>query len=127
DSKYFVVQSDVSTVRSGGRRRVKLNALDDGDRTRLVVRGRAPAGQKGMVVQRRVYDPARYFGETLRSVLAQHGIKVLGRVRRGAAPQDAQTIAVHDSPELADIVRDMNKVSSNFAAEMLIKAMGAEV
>lgn len=127
ESRYLVLESDVATVRSTGRRRAKVNANDDGDRTRIIVRGRIPAGHKGQVVQRRVYDPARYFGETLRSVLGQHGIKVSGRVRRGPAPQDARTLAIFESDELADIVRDMNKVSSNFAAEMLVKALGAEV
>jgi D-alanyl-D-alanine carboxypeptidase/D-alanyl-D-alanine-endopeptidase (penicillin-binding protein 4) len=33
----------------------------------------------------------------------------------------------YESPELAEVVRDMNKVSSNFIAEMLVKTLGAEL
>ena len=40
---------------------------------------------------------------------------------------DAESVALFESPELVEIVRDMNKVSSNFIAEMLVKALGAEL
>ena len=127
ESRYFSVETKIQTVRSGGRRRAKVNTLAGSDQTRVVVRGRLPAGNRGLVLYRRVYDPTRYFGETLRAILIQRGIKVSGRVRRAPAPDSADTIATYESPELAEIVRDMNKVSSNFIAEMLLKTLGAEV
>ncbi len=127
ESPYLTVESRVTTVRGGGRRRVVVHTRQDGDRTRVVVRGRMPAGRNGVVVYRRVYDATLYFGETLKSLLAQRGIKVTGKVRRGTAGEGAALVASYDSPELADMVRDMNKVSSNFMAEMLLKALGAEV
>jgi D-alanyl-D-alanine carboxypeptidase/D-alanyl-D-alanine-endopeptidase (penicillin-binding protein 4) len=60
-------------------------------------------------------------------LLRQRGIRVSGKVKRGEVPQSAVLIQSYDSPALAEIVRDMNKVSSNFIAEMLIKTLGAEL
>jgi D-alanyl-D-alanine carboxypeptidase/D-alanyl-D-alanine-endopeptidase (penicillin-binding protein 4) len=42
-------------------------------------------------------------------------------------PVDAVRLYVYKSPALAEIVREMDKVSNNFVAEMLLKTVGAEV
>ena len=36
-------------------------------------------------------------------------------------------IATHDSAPLAVVVQDLNKRSNNFAAEQLLRTMGAEI
>ena len=47
--------------------------------------------------------------------------------RSGVVPQTALLIQSYDSPELGEIIRDMNKISSNFIAEMVVKTLGAEL
>src|SRR2546428_1409771 len=91
------------------------------------VGGRIPLPADSIVMSRRVGDPAFYYGQALRSLMKKRGIKVTGRVRRGAAPQTATLIQSYDSPELGEIIRDMNKISSNFIAEMVVKTLGAEL
>ena len=127
ESRYLTIENRVATVRGRGRRRIVAHTTADGGQTRVTVRGRVPVGRSGLVLQRRVYDPALYFGETFKLVLAQRGIRVKGKVKHGKMPEDAEQVATYESDELAEIVRDMNKASSNFIAEVLFKTLGAEV
>jgi D-alanyl-D-alanine carboxypeptidase/D-alanyl-D-alanine-endopeptidase (penicillin-binding protein 4) len=124
---YFVIDNRVATVRANGRRKLRPRTIAEGDRTRIVVDGRIPLRADSMVMYRRVGDPAFYYGHTLRMLLRQRGIRVSGRVKRGAIPPAAVLIQSYDSPELAEIIHDMNKASSNFIAEMLVKTLGAEL
>jgi serine-type D-Ala-D-Ala carboxypeptidase/endopeptidase (penicillin-binding protein 4) len=127
DADCFVLQNNVNTVREDARRKLRPHTYAEGERTRVVVDGRLPAKSDPVVLSRRVTHPAMYFGHTLRLALQQRKIRVGTRVRLGAAPASAALIASYDSDELSDVVRDMNKASSNFIAEMLVKALGAEL
>ena len=124
---YFVIDNRVVTVRANGRRKLRPRTVAEGERTRIVVDGRIPLRADSMMMYRRVGDPASYYGNTLRMLLRQRGIRVAGRVKRGAIPQAAVLIQSYESPELAEIIHDMNKASSNFIAEMLVKTLGAEL
>ena len=66
-------------------------------------------------------------GYLLKNELIEKGIEVIGDVVPGTVPLDAQTVAKHLSPPLADILKLMNKPSDNWVAELLFKAVGAEV
>jgi len=124
---YFVIEPRVVTVRANGRRKLRPHALIEGERTRIVVEGRIPKGAEPVVMYKRIGDPSFYYGQTLKMLLKARGIRVAGRVKRGNVPGSAVLLQSYDSPELAEIIRDMNKVSSNFIAEMLVKTLGAEL
>ena len=66
-------------------------------------------------------------GYLLKNELEQKGIEVTGNVVPGTVPLDARPVAKHLSPPLADILKLMNKPSDNWIAELLFKAIGAEV
>jgi D-alanyl-D-alanine carboxypeptidase/D-alanyl-D-alanine-endopeptidase (penicillin-binding protein 4) len=66
-------------------------------------------------------------GYLLKTALMERGINVAGEVVSGTVPSDAQIIAKHLSPPLADILKLMNKPSDNWVAELLFKTIGAEV
>ncbi len=127
DADCFVLQNNVTTVREDARRKLRPHTYAEGERTRVAIDGRLPAKADPVVLYRRVTHPAMYFGHTLRLALKQRGIRVGTRVKLGAAPASAALIASYDSDELSDVVRDMNKASSNFIAEMLVKTLGAEL
>src|SRR5437868_788793 len=127
DADCFVLQNNVTTVREDARRKLRPHTFADGDRTRVAIDGRLPVRSESVVLYRRVTHPAMYFGQTLRLALKQRGIRVGPRVKLGAAPASSALIASYDSDELSDVVRDMNKASSNFIAEMLVKTLGAEL
>ena len=64
---------------------------------------------------------------TFRQILDRHGIVVTRRSRTGRAPRDVLPLALDYSEPLATIVQEMNRESDNFAAEMLLKQIGAAV
>ncbi len=66
-------------------------------------------------------------GYLLKNELIEKGIEMIGDVVPGTVPLDAQTVAKHVSPPLADILKLMNKPSNNWIAELLFKTIGAEV
>ena len=66
-------------------------------------------------------------GRLLKTTLTQKGIEISGKVVSGTVPSDANRVATHLSPPLADIIKLMNKPSDNWIAEFLFKTIGAEV
>jgi D-alanyl-D-alanine carboxypeptidase/D-alanyl-D-alanine-endopeptidase (penicillin-binding protein 4) len=126
DSAYFELVNRTITAGPRAARRVVVSStpLPDG-RQRIQVEGRLPAGGRTSATWRRIDDPPRYLGETLRRLLELHGVKVTGRVRLGPVPPDARLLHVAESEALGELVRRLQKTSNNFMAEQLLKALGA--
>lgn len=84
-----------------------------------------------LVADRAVYDkhvaldPAIAAVGRFRRLLRKHGIQT-GPVGHGRAPADATPLAQVNSQQLWRVVDQMDHTSDNFAAEMLLKALGAE-
>ncbi len=123
----FELVNKVQTVRANQRKRVVPHTIAAGEKTRVTVSGRIGVGSDAMVLYRRVTDPTFYFGATLKALLLAHGVHVTGVVKRGTVAPDAKLVGSYDGASLGELVREMNKVSSNFMAEMLFKALGAEL
>jgi D-alanyl-D-alanine carboxypeptidase/D-alanyl-D-alanine-endopeptidase (penicillin-binding protein 4) len=66
---------------------------------------------------------ARAFGVALE----RHGVIVAGAPGTGRAPADVLPLALDLSEPLVGIVRQMNRESDNFVAEMLLKELGASI
>jgi D-alanyl-D-alanine carboxypeptidase/D-alanyl-D-alanine-endopeptidase (penicillin-binding protein 4) len=69
-------------------------------------------------------SPPLLAARALREALVARGVAVEGRHALGTAPRRAVSIAVDHSPRLAAIVREMDRDSDNFVAEMLLKHLG---
>ncbi|HEY1318258.1 MAG TPA: D-alanyl-D-alanine carboxypeptidase [Gaiella sp.] len=69
-------------------------------------------------------SPPLLAARALREALVARGVSVTGRHALGATPRRAVTIAVDHSSRLASIVREMDRDSDNFVAEMLLKHLG---
>jgi D-alanyl-D-alanine carboxypeptidase/D-alanyl-D-alanine-endopeptidase (penicillin-binding protein 4) len=84
-----------------------------------------------LVADRAVLDgrlvgrPALAAAILFRRALAVAGVRVPGSAREGAAPSAALQIARVASPPLIRILAEMDTWSDNFAAEMLLKLLGA--
>ena len=126
-SDYFIVENKVSAAPRRARMRLVPSSIGAGDRQRIRVSGRMPAGRATQVFYRKVDNPALYAGETVKALLAARGVPVRGRVLRGAMPASVQPLYTTKSPALAEVVRELNKISSNFDAEQLLRTLGAEV
>ncbi|NMG43147.1 D-alanyl-D-alanine carboxypeptidase/D-alanyl-D-alanine-endopeptidase [Aromatoleum toluvorans] len=94
--------------------------------SRLVLSGSMPAscGQRDWATA--PLSPEA-FGRALISALwAELGGTVEGTVRSGVTPGSAVTLVTETSPPLADVVREMNKWSSNVIARQLLATLGRE-
>ena len=124
-SDYFLVDNELVTAAL--HRRFSVTLAPGNEKQRVVVRGTVPAERGVLTLWKKIDEPALYFGHTLRRLLTERGIKVRGRVRPGSAPENARLLYVAQSESLDLILKRLNKVSSNFVAEQLIKTLGAEI
>ena len=69
-------------------------------------------------------SPPLLAAKALREALVARGVAVAARPGLGVAPLQATEIAIDRSPRLATIVREMDRDSDNFVAEMLLKHLG---
>lgn len=127
-SPYFVIAGRVLTA-SKGPATPGVETADNGDgHTRIDLSGRVRLATEPRTIYRRVVHPELFVAHTFRQVLQRYGITFDKPPRVEAAPtQGLRTLASHVSPPLAVIVQEMNKRSSNFVAEQVLRALGAEV
>jgi D-alanyl-D-alanine carboxypeptidase/D-alanyl-D-alanine-endopeptidase (penicillin-binding protein 4) len=97
-----------------------------GEKQKVVVRGIVPGDREPLTVWKKIENPPLYFAHTLKRMLAERGIKVRGRARVGTVSSHAMALYVAQSESLDLILKKLNKVSSNFIAEQLVKTLGAE-
>jgi D-alanyl-D-alanine carboxypeptidase/D-alanyl-D-alanine-endopeptidase (penicillin-binding protein 4) len=69
--------------------------------------------------------PALVTAQLFSRALKAAGVTVGRPAREGRAPEDAELIALDTSPPLLAILREVNRESDNFVAEMLLKHLGA--
>lgn len=124
DCGYAVVEVTATTIRRG-RTRVDIRARPHADRTRVVVSGRIALDHPGVSARRRIDNPPLFAGLAARDMLRRAGVEVGGEVRVAAAPETRVLLARHESPALARLVADVNKLSNNFMAETLVRTLGA--
>jgi D-alanyl-D-alanine carboxypeptidase/D-alanyl-D-alanine-endopeptidase (penicillin-binding protein 4) len=123
-----VTPSGSVTTATKGPAALEVETSDAGSgQTRVTVAGRILLGSEPRMVQRRVVAPETYFAQTFKQVLAKRGITIDKPVRMDSAPKDGmRVLATHESPSLAVVVHELGKHSSNFAAEQLLRTLGAE-
>ena len=125
-TSYVQISGTVRTV-PRGRTRIHLRTKRRGSRLRYVISGKIHLRSAPRTFRRRIPTPHMYFGDTFRNVLQQAGIRVARRaVYRRSPPKTATPLVVHYSAPLGTIVQRLGKDSNNYAAEMLLKTLGAQ-
>lgn len=124
-SNYFSQSGKIITSKKGYAPRVAV--ASSANSMTVQVSGQIGKDAQPKSFYRRVSNPSQYFGETFRNLLEKEGIQVKGKVRKGLASSTSRSIYVDYSSRLTDLVDETNKISSNFLAEMLVKAIGARV
>lgn len=69
--------------------------------------------------------PSILAARSFRRALQRRGVSVANGVHAGRAPAESMLLATDHSPPLASILRAMNSDSDNYAAELVLKALGA--
>ena len=126
-SDYFVIEGDVATGTKTQRRFTVSSSVDkDKVRQKIEAKGVVPVDKGTWSVWKKIDQPALYFGFTLKALLVQRGVKVKGRLRAGVVPYGQKMLHMAQSDTLDIVLKRLNKHSSNFVAEQLIKTLGAE-
>ena len=71
-------------------------------------------------------SPSRYAAEAVRTLWSQTGGRLNGQVRHGDTPMNARRLLTETSPSLTEILREMNKWSSNLIARQLFALVGQQ-
>lgn len=71
-------------------------------------------------------DHATYTAGAVRAIWQELGGSIQGQDRLAAVPKGAKVLARAFSPDLAEIIRDINKYSNNTMAQQLFLSLGAE-
>ncbi len=132
-----VVEPPIATVRIDNRIQalpkakcpgwpdIRYNPIDDAEGVTVVVTGKLPAGCSGQTYLS-LLDHQRYAAGAVRAIWKELGGSILGADRVAPVPDDARMIARAYSPDLVEIIRDINKYSNNTMARQLFLSLGAE-
>jgi D-alanyl-D-alanine carboxypeptidase/D-alanyl-D-alanine-endopeptidase (penicillin-binding protein 4) len=71
-------------------------------------------------------DPPQFATRTIHGMWLQLGAQLSGTVREGAMPAHLKPLWSHESPSLAEVVRDINKFSNNVMADQLFLSLGLQ-
>ncbi|MDY7560504.1 D-alanyl-D-alanine carboxypeptidase/D-alanyl-D-alanine-endopeptidase [Pseudomonas sp. 10B1] len=88
------------------------------------------SGQLGQGCSSQTYlsllDHPTYTAGAVRAIWQELGGSILGRDREEVVPSNARLLAKAYSPDLAEIIRDINKFSNNTMAQQLFLSLGAK-
>ena len=71
-------------------------------------------------------DPLQFASRAVGGMWLHLGGQLSGTVRDGRLPTEATAVLVHESPTLAELVRDINKFSNNVMADQVFLTLGAQ-
>lgn len=104
---------------------VRYNPVSEFDGITLIVSGKLNAGCSSQSYIS-LFDHAGYGAGAVRAIWQELGGKILGGNREGEVPKQATLLARAYSPDLVEIIRDINKYSNNTMAQQLFLSIGAE-
>ena len=126
-SGHVTVNNEATTSARGARARISIEREVEDGRTVFTVSGSTPSGNGLDRIYRTIDDPAAHFMAAFEEMMAVHDVAVSGSHHMGSTPTEgAHRILILRSPPLAAILMDMNKLSNNFIAETVLRAVGAE-
>ncbi len=101
---------------------VRLIPENAGNRLEFTGTYSAACGEKALNLSPLAADAQ--VGGLIRSLWKELGGTLAGQVRGGAVPAGGKLLATHESPPLADAVRDINKFSNNVMARQVYLTLG---
>jgi len=118
----------VKTGSSRSRSRLSVTrTVKSRNRLDFKVSGSVPAGSAPSRIYRTIVDPLGQFMAVFGGHLDDRGISIAGEHRLGEVDEGIKLLTRRESASLPSILGRMNKQSSNFVAEHVLKAVGAEV
>ena len=104
---------------------LRYDLATHGGRARLTLTGTYPTSCGEKTWSLAPLDRRDYADALVRELWRELGGSIGGRVRDGAVPAAARLFSTHESPPVADQIRDINKWSNNVMARQLFLTLGA--
>ncbi|KMQ52916.1 D-alanyl-D-alanine carboxypeptidase [Chitinispirillum alkaliphilum] len=125
----LVINSSARTAAPGSRGSLNVTTSYNGGRTQVNVSGLMPLNQLPGYTYRRVWQTWEVFGGAMRAMFSENGIEIKGETIEGTVSDsliNSGPFFTFRSQPVTEFVDHMFKYSSNFASEMLFKALAAE-
>jgi D-alanyl-D-alanine carboxypeptidase/D-alanyl-D-alanine-endopeptidase (penicillin-binding protein 4) len=103
---------------------VRYNPVTQADGVTVVVSGQLAEGCSSQTYLS-LLDHPTYAAGAVRAIWGELGGSIQGQDRVGEVPKSARVLARAFSPDLAEIIRDINKYSNNTMAQQLFLSLGA--
>jgi serine-type D-Ala-D-Ala carboxypeptidase/endopeptidase (penicillin-binding protein 4) len=102
----------------------KTNVEIRRDGNKIIVSGNINnSDYSNKIIYRNIEDPSSYFGEVLKLHLGWRGVALRGSIKRGKADTGETKLIDIESRRLTEILAEMNKFSTNYVAEQVIRAI----
>ena len=124
----LVLDNQVKVLRAGkcpAWPDVRYNPVKENNVTRVVVSGQLTEGCSAQTYLSLLDHPG-YAAGAVRAIFKELGGSILGNNREGAVPKSATLLSRALSPDLTEIIRDINKYSNNTMARQLFLSIGAK-
>ncbi len=104
---------------------VRYNPVKEFDGTRVIVTGQLTDGCSAQTYLSLLDHPS-YAAGAVRAIFGELGGSIMGKDRQAEVPKSATLLARAFSPDLVEIIRDINKYSNNTMARQLFLSIGAQ-
>lgn len=104
---------------------IHYSPIQDSNGSKLVVSGQLPVGCSAQHYLS-FLNHTDYAVGAIRGIWQELGGQIIGASREGAVPKNARLLARAYSPDLVEIIRDINKFSNNTMAQQLFLSIGAK-
>ncbi len=122
---FFKIDGEIKTVSKGNR--PKIAVREDGKCMKVSLGGTVSSNLGSLFVRKKVFHPTQYFASVLSHFLKKEGITVEEGVKISSKDIKGSKLLITDkSPILSEVIAATNKSSSNFMAEMLVKAIAGK-
>ena len=123
-SNYVKITND-ARVRKSAKKVIRIRQTYPSGRQKLRITGHVKTRSK-RTFRRRIHQPLPFFGQALRRVLKQNGVRFEGKLRFSKLPKNTHRLLTHESRPLADILTDVNAWSNNLTAEILVLTLARQ-
>ncbi len=103
---------------------VRYNPVTQFDGTTLIASGKLPEGCSAQTYMSLLDHPG-YAAGAVRAFWKELGGSINGKDRQGDVPKNAKLLARSFSPDLVEVIRDINKYSNNTMAQQVFLSIGA--
>ncbi|MCY1259949.1 D-alanyl-D-alanine carboxypeptidase [compost metagenome] len=105
--------------------KLRFNPVVQFDGATLVATGQIPKGCSAQTYMSLLDHPSFTAG-AVRGIWQELGGSIAGKDRQGSVPKNATLVAKAFSPDVVEIIRDINKYSNNTMAQQLFLSIGAQ-